>query len=91
MSKRRQYQKISLDLNLDYVFHLTGRSKRSMLENLIEGDFKLALPSDPQNNPETLINILSNVFGKCFPLYIPVHYSKTVSHMFDVKFPTAAF
>lgn len=62
-----------------------------MLENLIEGDFKVALPSDPQNNPETLINILNNVFGKCFFLYIPVHYSKTVIHMFDVKFPTAAF
>lgn len=91
LSKRRQYQKIPIDLNLDYMFHLTGRSKRSMLENLIEGDFKVALPNDPQNNPETLINILNNVFGKCFPLYVHVHYSKTVFHMFDVKFPTAAF
>lgn len=41
-----------------------------MLENLIEGDFKVAFPSDPQNNPESLINILNNVFGKCFFFFI---------------------
>lgn len=46
-----------------------------MLESLIEGDFKVALPNDPQTNPETLINILNNVFGKWL---IPIHYSKNL-------------
>lgn len=59
-----------------------------MLESLIEGDFKVALPNDPQTNPETLINILNNVFGKWL---IPVHHSKDMFHVFDVKFPTFMF
>lgn len=45
---------------------LIDRHKRSMLEGLIDGDFKLALPNDPQSNPETLINILNNVLGEFF-------------------------
>lgn len=43
---------------------LIDRHKRSMLEGLIDGDFKLAFPNDPQSNPETLINILNNVLGE---------------------------
>lgn len=77
---RWQHNIRAVDLNLADMFcppsHLTDRSKRSMLENLIDGDFSLALPNDPQNNPEKLINILNDVFGKWFYLQIPIYYSK---------------
>lgn len=43
-----------------------------MLEGLIDGNLKLALPADPQSNPETLINILDNVLGKLY-IYILIN------------------
>lgn len=57
-----------------------------MLEGLIDGDFRLALPNDPQSNPETLINILNNVLGEFFFKQIPIYCRKNMIYMFEMKF-----
>lgn len=47
-------------------FYVTGRSNPVTLGDLIQGDFKFALPKDPESNPAALIEILNNVLGKFF-------------------------
>lgn len=64
--------------SVSHLIPLYDRStpvKESLLADLMQGDFKLPVPSDSSNDPAALIKVFNSILGTCPSFVEPAFYS----------------